>query len=645
MAVKISLKPGDKVFCEGVEYEISGPAGLTKIDAINLNTGGKCTLDIGSVSGQTAENNCDSFDSLENLTDEEQNLALQRFQIIKPALLRDLTRAEIEELAEEHGVHFTTVYRLMREFRKTRSPASLVPKTGLRGGRGKARIDESVDLLIQNHFEDIYREKLVDITKLNVKTLQKEIQRKCVSRSLKAPSWGTVNDRLGKFIDDKKLEKKRKRKGGRPRTMAGRVFPDADSPLAVVQIDHTPLDLIVVDDEHREPIGRPILSLAIDVYSRMVVGFSLSLDHPGIFSVGRLIAHCILPKEQFLAEMGVDAAWDIYGVMGMIHMDNAGEFRTEDFIPFQEEYLVDVRWRPVASPEYGGHIERLAKTLNDHIHQEPGATMSNIFERSGYDSEGKACYTLSEIEKWLTVLITKIYHHEKHSSLKNSRGEKLSPLEKYSIGILGDGKTPGTGLPDIVENQERLKIFLLPSFQRTVQREGIELDDIHYFHDILRNLYGKKDEKGRGKKYLIKRDPRCITPIYIYDPTLKKYFAVPYRDQTRPPMNLWELKAAKKRCKEKGLKRTEPEIFKAYDELRQMREESVVKTKKAKRERQAEKRRKKAPTLPQQKVEAPAPPEELETTITDEIENFYDDPALLEGVTVKGNEDKGATSD
>jgi transposase InsO family protein len=45
--------------------------------------------------------------------------------------------------------------------------------------------------------------------------------------------------------------------------------------LAVAQIDHTPMDVIVVDEEHRQPIQRPSLTVVIEVYSRMVLGFSI----------------------------------------------------------------------------------------------------------------------------------------------------------------------------------------------------------------------------------------------------------------------------------------------------------------------------------------------------------------------------------
>lgn len=636
MARIVSVKPGNKVFCGVVEYEVLQPASLTSVKARNVINGEVRILSIDDLSSHSPDDELLASTPLDALTEEQQKEVLDRFSRIKPAILRNLSRKEIEALAVKHGVHYTTIYRMMTKFRETMSPASLLLKFENRGGKGMSRIEPAVDDLIQSHFEEIVTAKQVDITKLTVKSLAKEIKAKCLAVELKPPAINTVDKRLEQFIHERNLDKKRRRKGGRPRTMAGGMFPDANWPLDVVQIDHTPLDLIVVDSEFREPIGRPYLSIAIDVFSRMVVGFSLSLDSPSIFSVGRLIAHCILPKNEFLEHLGVEADWSVFGMMSIIKMDNAGEFRCEDFIPFEEEYNVGISWRPIGRPEYGGHIERLAKTLNDHVHGEPGSTMSNIDKRDGYDSEGKACYTLDEIERWLTTLITKIYHVEGHSNLKNSRDEKLSPKEKYELGILGDEKTLGIGNPDIVEDQERLKLFLLPSFKRSVQREGIELDNIHYFHDILRTLYGKKDAEGKPLKYLIKRDPRRISPIYIYNPELNEYFAIPYRDLTRPPISLWELNASKKRCKEKGINNpTEQQLFAAYGEMRGMRSEAVAKTKTARREKEAAKRRSKdTPVYPQEskRVEEAS---DTDSGKAADVASFYDDADLLTGVVVK----------
>ena len=49
-----------------------------------------------------------------------------------------------------------------------------------------------------------------------------------------------------------------------------------NEPLELMQIDHTLADVIVVDEIDREPIGRPWLTLAIDV------GYSNSARIPSL---------------------------------------------------------------------------------------------------------------------------------------------------------------------------------------------------------------------------------------------------------------------------------------------------------------------------------------------------------------------------
>lgn len=73
-----------------------------------------------------------------------------------------------------------------------------------------------------------------------------------------------------------------------------------DNALEVVQIDYTPVDVIVVDEAHRLPIGRPWLTLAIDVATRVVVGFYVSLEAPSSTSVALCLTQSVLPKEPWL---------------------------------------------------------------------------------------------------------------------------------------------------------------------------------------------------------------------------------------------------------------------------------------------------------------------------------------------------------
>ncbi len=67
-------------------------------------------------------------------------------------------------------------------------------------------------------------------------------------------------------------------------------------PLAVVQIDHTKVDIQLVDDLTRTVLGRPWLTVMLDVFSRSVVGFHLSFDAPSAGGIALAIAQGVLPK-------------------------------------------------------------------------------------------------------------------------------------------------------------------------------------------------------------------------------------------------------------------------------------------------------------------------------------------------------------
>jgi putative transposase len=72
-------------------------------------------------------------------------------------------------------------------------------------------------------------------------------------------------------------------------------------PLQLMQMDHTLVDVVVVDEVDREPIGRPWLTLAIDVATRAVPGFYLG--GPSATSVALCLAMAVLPKNKFPAPL------------------------------------------------------------------------------------------------------------------------------------------------------------------------------------------------------------------------------------------------------------------------------------------------------------------------------------------------------
>jgi putative transposase len=508
--------------------------------------------------------------------------ARERFAIIQPLLDDpDCTRDKVHARAESVGRHPATLYRWLQYYRHNGQLSTLAPaKPGVR--RGHSRLAPEVETVLAATIDEFY----LHGQKRSAQHTYHEVVRRCRNAGIQRPHPNTVRNRI-KALSDK--EKLRRREGGKAMRdkyapIPG-AFPGADWPLAVVQIDHTPVDLILVDDVHRRPVGRPWVTLAIDVFSRMVTGFSVSFDPPGALAVGLCLAHAILPKDIWLARHDIATPWPVWGVMDTVHADNAKEFRGSMLRKACEEYGITLHWRPVGRPHFGGHIERLLGTLNQEIHTLPGSTFSNPVARGHYDSEQHAALTLSEFERWLAILIVEVYHQRRHRELG------ITPLQKYEEGIFGTAERPGRGVPERLLDETQLHLNFMAYTERTVQPHGIVIDEIQYYDDILKpwiNSIDPRETTGKRKrKFIVRRDPRDISRVYFYDPELKQYFEIPYRNTAHPPISVWELREVRRKLKDEGRQLVNEDlIFDAYNRLRVLEAEAVHATKKARREAQ-----------------------------------------------------------
>lgn len=554
--------------------------------------------------------------------------AERKFAMIKPLVDKPArTKKDVQSRAGEVNVHYVTLYKWLRLFETTGKLTALVRQD--RKDKGKRELPAETEKILSDAIEAFYLTQ----QKLSPAKVIREIDKLCARAGIEAPHANTIRNRIKQLDAYRKTKARDGNKAARDAyaPIQGH-FPGADFPLSVVQVDHTPVDITLVDDINREPIGRPWLTLLIDVFSRMVLGYYLSFDPPGNLSLGLCLAQAFLPKEKWLAKMGIETPWPCWGVPRTIHADNAKEFRGNMLRNACKEYGIDLEWRPVATPHYGAHIERLLGTLNDETHAAPGTTFSNPGERGEYDSEGKSAMCLSEFEKWFTTLVVEAYHQKAHADLG------IPPVAKWQEGILGTKKVPGIGIPPRITDELRLKLDLMPFETRTVQHYGIVWDHIEYQHDVLRRWINAPDPDSPKlkRKFLCRRDPRDISTIWFYDPEVHQYYAIPYRNTSHPAISVWELREAEKRVAEEqsSVPINENLIFTAYDKMRRIEDDAKKLTKKVRR--QNERRRLglanardhlnagTAPTLPTVPV-APATPRDIKPF--DEIDDMLDDPA------------------
>lgn len=533
---------------------------------------------------------------IDTISDNDWKIANDRYSIIKPILdverntNLEINKTEfIKEICLKKNIGYTTIYRWLGLYNTTGLVSSLVPSKKT-GGQGSSRLNSETELILKDTIDNFY----LNSSKQTKKNTAIECIRRCKNAGVEAPHVNTIFNRIN-ALDKKNALTKRlgyMEISQKVSPSPGK-YEEAKFPLDVIQIDHTVLDIMVVSEEDRTSIGRPYITLAIDVFSRMVAGVYISMDPPGALGTGICLSNAILPKDDICAKYDLKSDWPLWGIMKNVHLDNAKEFKGKMLTKAAQEYGIIINWRPKIKTRYGGHIERLIGTFGRKIHTLPGTTFEKPTFRSNYNSEAKATMTLSELEKWLQIQIVDIYHNEKH------KGIGTTPLMKYTEGIFGSSRHDGIGLPLMNLNADKVRLDFLPHFERSIQRSGVVIDHIHYYSEIFKNhLYERTWNASdrfiknvRSKMYVFKRDPRDISKIYFLDEKENRYVVVPYADLNRPPMCIWDYRIALKKSQEfyPNSQVTEDMIFDAYNRLKQIEEQSQNMKKKAKRTERARK--------------------------------------------------------
>jgi putative transposase len=229
----------------------------------------------------------------------EWGLAVEREAVIRPLAEQvRLSGAAIEDAAGRLQLSRSVLYDLLRRYRQRPQTSSLLPCKRGRGMSLRMLAPDREELL-----QTCIREFYLTPERPSLAALVREIKRCFTERQLPAPNYRTVQRRVEGLDLRSAIAKREGSKRAREKCgPVGVSNLQADLPMDLIQIDHTLMDVIVVDRERRLPIGRPWLTLAIDVASRAVIGFSVALECPSVLSVSLVLSHAVLPKECWLAD-------------------------------------------------------------------------------------------------------------------------------------------------------------------------------------------------------------------------------------------------------------------------------------------------------------------------------------------------------
>jgi len=190
----------------------------------------------------------------------------------------------------------------------------------------------------------------------------------------------------------------------------------ATAPLQRVELDHTVLDVMVLDDETLMPLGRPTLAIAIDAFTRCILGICIGFEPPCTSTVSQCLKSVFSPKERLLALVSdIENAWDCFGKIETLVLDQALENHALFLDRLALTQSIEILYCPRKTPWFKARIERFIGTLNSSVcHKIPGTTFSNIQQKGDYNPVCQAVCTMAGLKAAIIKWIVDIYHVRRH---------------------------------------------------------------------------------------------------------------------------------------------------------------------------------------------------------------------------------------
>lgn len=273
--------------------------------------------------------------------------------------------------------------------------------------------------------------------------------------------------------------------------------------LDLVEYDETELDIYLFDEDIGVPLGRPILTWYLDVYSHMPIGFYVGFERPSDLTLSSALRHACLPKEYVAREYPhIKNRYLGMGIPRLITFDNSltAHGKTAESITLNLE--THYRWAPPRTPWFKPVVENMFKVLNQKLlSRMPGFVLGRQIDPKDYNPQKNGCVGFRKFVMTFHEWLIDTYSNTVISNLKET------PAQRWERGTRECG-------PDMLSSRDDLDAIFGVVRPATYDHRGIRFHNVFYYDECLHALRMHKGPKGEIK---IKIDPANIGAIRVLD--------------------------------------------------------------------------------------------------------------------------------
>lgn len=323
--------------------------------------------------------------SLTSYSEEQRQIAMEKYRLIEPYINRE---KNLKAIAEESGVSKRTLHYWVSKYQQF----------GLIGLIRKSRTDSGI-FKVENEVQEEIKNLILSHKRNSVTSIHRKICETCKKNNWKQPSYYQVYA-ISKSLSQglKKLAYEGKKEYQNTYDLIHR--REASYPNQIWQADHTPLDIIVLNEKGKPE--RPWLTIILDDYSRAVAGYFLTFQDPSAIQTSLVLHQAIWRKR--------NPDWQICGIPEKFYTDHGSDFTSNHLEQVAIDLKINLVFSTVGVPRGRGKIERFFLTINQLFLQDLPGYIGN--------QHSPALLTLKELDDKLSNFIIYNYHHRVHGTTK-----------------------------------------------------------------------------------------------------------------------------------------------------------------------------------------------------------------------------------
>lgn len=286
------------------------------------------------------------------------------------------------------------------------------------------------------------------------------------------------------------------------------------------QFDATVADVFLVNRiDRKSVIGRPIVYLVVDVFSRLIVGVHVCLEGPSWNSASSALYNCMEDKVSYCKRYGFDISDEEWPVTGKPEVILADRGEMVGLLP--ESIITNLKIGIENAPSYLGSAKGIVEQYFHVINTEikawlPGNVKKDYRERCEQDPRLKA---VLDIEEFTQIIINAVLHRNKtplqsypvtQKMLDDGVPKRPTPIEVWNWGL----KHKAGGLRK--ETNDNLRANLMRRGHATIVPGGIKFNTMLYTCSLaeFEDWYRIASIKNSWEADIV-YDKRDISTIYL----------------------------------------------------------------------------------------------------------------------------------